>query len=554
MLQEFFELLYDSRPDGSYLLVWAPVAAGKGGESIWFSDIDAAADHIRASKSNIYFQVGLSGADYGPRQRCTVDSERPIVALPALFADIDFGEDGHKGKKYPPTIEDAMGLIHGTGYDPTVVVHSGHGLQAYWVFKEVWETDTDAERFKAILLLNRLKVSIQDRAAQHGWQVDSVQDLVRILRPPESWNTKGEPVQVKIIDIDESRQYNPDDLEELIPECAVPKKSCTQHNSEVKQAADGLIIAPGRRPPMTKFGVLQQVFGSKFIKTWSNSREDLSDKSPSGYDQALATMAAKAGWSSQEIVDLMISHREENSHDLKIKNVQYYARTVITAQETALNESFEADKTREAMAINDELAVDEKDSPEEKLRKRLSMTLGIKILKIEKYIMEPPEFRLYTTEGDAMLKIDDIDSQTRFRRRMMATTSKRPNDLKPREWAGVSQAILDLAKGNQVSVSEEATDVGQVKNWLRDYLEGRTPASQEDAAPLKAPFYDTGRWHLFIEPFLLWLQSKRGTIITSKDLCSRLRRGGCISRGINVKLEDGKYTTRNIWEVPQGII
>ena len=104
--------------------------------------LDQAVDFIlKNPKRDQYFQVGLSGKKYKKDQRCHLDESkgRPVIALPAVFADIDFGTRGHhKSKKYPPTLDDAMSVIHGHGFDPTVVVHSGHGLQAYWVFKESW--------------------------------------------------------------------------------------------------------------------------------------------------------------------------------------------------------------------------------------------------------------------------------------------------------------------------------------------------------------------------------------------------------------------------------
>ena len=61
-------------------------------------------------------------------------------------------------------------------------------------------------------------------------------------------------------------------------------------------------------------------------------RTDLPDSSASGYDQSLANFAANAGWSDQEIVNLLIAHRRTFGDDLNLNNPQKYQRTIATAR------------------------------------------------------------------------------------------------------------------------------------------------------------------------------------------------------------------------------
>ena len=54
----------------------------------------------------------------------------------------------------------------------------------------------------------------------------------------------------------------------------------------------------------------------KFKRSWEHRRPDMQDPSASGYDQSLANIALAAGWSDQEIANLMIAHRRKYGEDL----------------------------------------------------------------------------------------------------------------------------------------------------------------------------------------------------------------------------------------------
>lgn len=549
-LRDFFSLLYDDKPDKSHLLIWIP----KEG-SFWTPDIKKAVDFIlKDPKKNQYFQVGLSGKKYRKNQRCHLDEskDRPVIALPAAFADIDFGTDAHhKSKRYPPTLDDAMGLIHGRGFDPTVIVHSGHGLQAYWIFKEMWEFRSQPDRLKAMGFLRRIKACFQNAAMEHGWTIDSVQDLVRILRPPDSYNCKLEPKLVKVIELNDLK-YNPEDLEEFLPE-----DPGTTSSAEVSVTGEKLTIAGGRLPPTTKFAQLWSIFG-KFQSTWENQRSgDLSDTSPSGYDMALAGFAAQANWKAQEIVDLMIAHRENQGHDLKLKNIQYYARTIINARNRTISESYETKQDIQNIRLSEELSPSEEDTPEEKLRKDVSIRMGVKIIKIEKYLSEDPDYVIHIEYNgkieEMTLKIQHFTSQNQFRNKIAATTGKVITRFKPREWDNHTQQLLNLAEQNVKEVGDEASDKGAVRYWIEDYLENSNRLNLEDAAINKQPFVYEDNWYIFLENFLLWAKIKRGADITRKQLSTLVRRIGCKNKKFNIFIDNNERTSRSAYRVPKKI-
>jgi len=556
-LCDFFRLLYDDKPDGSHLLIWRP-GKKRGGSSFWTPDIDQAVDFIlKNPKRDQYFQVGLSGKKYKKDQRCHLDESkgRPVIALPAVFADIDFGTCGHhKSKRYPPTLDDAMSVIHGHGFDPTVVVHSGHGLQAYWVFKEMWELKTPEDRISAMKFLRRIKLCFHTIAMQQGWSIDSVQDLVRILRPPESYNCKKDPVIVKIIEFNDLR-YNPGDLEEFLPDDTNDNRSTD--SSKINLAGKRFILAKNRQPPPAKFAQLWAIFG-KFQATWENQRQgDLNDTSPSGYDMALAGFAARAKWKPQEIVDLLIAHREYHGHDLKFNNTQYYARTIINARDDAISESFEIQQDIKNLQLSEELNPSEEDSPSEKLRKDVSIRMGVKIIKIEKYLSEDPDYVIHIEYNgkveEITLKIQHFTSQPQFRNKIAATTGKIITRFKPKEWDNHIQQLLILAEENVREIGEEVSDKGVVKYWIEDYLESSNKLTLDEAVIDKQPFIHNGCWYIFLDNFSLWTKIKKGADIRQRQLGTLIRRLGCINQKFNVVLDNHERTSRSAFRVPREI-
>ena len=106
-------------------------------------------------------------------------------------------------------------------------------------------------------------------------------------------------------------------------------------------------LDPKADPPRAKFDALMQ--GNRFAQTWGHARSDLQDQSPSTYDMSLASQAVGAGWTDQEVTDLLIAHRRYQKVDLKLR-LDYYQRTLANARA-----SMGEDKVDEIDALIDEL-------------------------------------------------------------------------------------------------------------------------------------------------------------------------------------------------------
>ena len=60
----------------------------------------------------------------------------------------------------------------------------------------------------------------------------------------------------------------------------------------------------------------------QFAATWRRERKEF--PSQSEYDMSLANMAARAGWSDEEIVALVVSHRREGGEPLRLDRPRYF--------------------------------------------------------------------------------------------------------------------------------------------------------------------------------------------------------------------------------------
>ena len=120
-------------------------------------------------------------------------NEKDSHALSFLWADLDYGTEGHKqsAKNLPlPPDEEAARKIIADMPQPTLIIHSGGGLYPIWQFdKPVYITDEN--RAEVAARSEMWQKIIEAQAAKLKWHYGSgVGDLPRILRLPGSINRK----------------------------------------------------------------------------------------------------------------------------------------------------------------------------------------------------------------------------------------------------------------------------------------------------------------------------------------------------------------------------
>lgn len=215
---DFLTTLYGSAESG-YLYLWT----FPGKNTHWFpvTDLDRAADtaqRFSKSQKNVYFGVGLTAATKQKGRAAVPD----VTAIPGIWFDLDIADAAHAEANLPATVSEARQLVDEFPLPPSILVHSGHGLHAYWLFRELMDVTDDRPRD----LLQRFQAALRAKAVARGWKLDSTHDLARVLRLPGTTNYKSDPVPVTVIHSDESARYNYYDIDGFLPDA--PQAATTQ--------------------------------------------------------------------------------------------------------------------------------------------------------------------------------------------------------------------------------------------------------------------------------------------------------------------------------------
>jgi hypothetical protein len=245
---EFLWTLYGEEAPG-FLVLWRK----RDRRSRWI-----AADRLEEtlaiqSDEEVYFGVALQNQERALALARTDDpaqtrgTSESVIGVPGVWADIDVRGDAHQRGDLPPSFDAAHELAASFPLAPTLVVHSGHGLQVYWLFKEPWLVEEASERAQAQRLSRRFQATLQESATSRGWSVDDTSDLARVLRLPETFNTKvGERRPVEVVGWHPEHQYDPAEIERYLVE-DVPSGAASSKPSGVDTEAILAGVPKGQR-------------------------------------------------------------------------------------------------------------------------------------------------------------------------------------------------------------------------------------------------------------------------------------------------------------------
>jgi hypothetical protein len=233
--------LFAAHPDGRREPKWEPtaqaanlakVAACLEGWNVWFG--------CATRKQR------LNGGRRGGKDDC--------AHIVGLWVDVDIKGPGHAALELPDE-DQAYNLINEFPLPPTVIVHSGHGLQAWWALQEPHEIAGSD-------LLTRWGATWARRSAEAGHHLDNVFDAPRIMRLPGTVNHKPgcDPAPVTIVHDDWRNRYGEDDIDQWLdpaPEPVVnhhgipyigPGRPGDAYNARhtCEQLLQGLGFIPGR--------------------------------------------------------------------------------------------------------------------------------------------------------------------------------------------------------------------------------------------------------------------------------------------------------------------
>lgn len=187
-IREWLERLYANSP--GYFGI-TPFSGGGPQKTKWFatSQLDAAERTIQqnAEVADLYLSVATHIA---PQE--TRGGEKTVLSIPGFWGDLDIGTFGHKPASLPnpETEEEALGILDGLP-EASMVMHSGGGLQGFWIFENgPWILETEEEKEQAKKAIQEWGNLLEQQGKARGFHVDKVADLARILRVPGSINHK----------------------------------------------------------------------------------------------------------------------------------------------------------------------------------------------------------------------------------------------------------------------------------------------------------------------------------------------------------------------------
>ena len=552
--REFLTALWGDPPPG-VILIWTLPKK----ESHWSTKLDPVnQDMQRHAHEDVYTGVGIANRN---RARFTSQNkltEEEVGGLAGMWSDIDWAHPVHRKPNLPPSLEHAMETLEEAQFEPTLLVNSGHGLQAWWLFEVPWMFHSPEDHELGRRAAQWWHQHIQGLYTARGWTTDSVFNLDRIMRLPGTWNNRipGERKAVEVIRETE-RRYTPYDFLDLIPEdfqtsTPPPGRTGTRGRGQNRRGAgenvgnggnSGLALDPDAEPSAVRLEALLKG-NPKFRKSWEQDRTDMSDQSASAYNLSLATMAIRAGWPDQEVVNLLICWRREHGHDLKLRE-GYYAMTIDKAKEPFVTAEAEEQ-------LDDALRQPPEDQPEV-LKDNLDTLLTVNIIRIVKYLGDPPIYYMYTQQGDITLgEIDSITSQKKFRDQVAAATGVWIPAVSRKAWDQRVQAILLVCE--EIDVGDASHPTQETIAWLDEYLLEKPPREEyewQKAAENKLPFIHDEKVHIFLDDFRRWLDLTMGHQVTPYFLSLRLQQCNVALDKVNLKIGNSR-TSRSCWELPRG--
>ena len=220
--QAFKDILFGDAETG-----WLTVFYIPGRHTHWFP-ITASIPDLDLEQ-NCYLGIGIRE---GKPDNCGGRGKtNDIIGIPGLWLDLDYQSPGaHKTRQpLPPTEDAAKSLLDAAPYKPSLVVHSGHGLQVYWLFKELVFFDTRDDRETFSRLCRGWQRLFQQAACDRGWHVDSTADLARVLRIPGTYNLKTDEAREVTVREANDFRYSASDFNDFAePEASpAPRISAT---------------------------------------------------------------------------------------------------------------------------------------------------------------------------------------------------------------------------------------------------------------------------------------------------------------------------------------
>lgn len=538
----FLQLLWDNPPPGQVLVWHGPPQR----RSVWYFSLDDVKVEGYLDR-DLYTGVGIAALDAKLGDRIRAKREE-VIGIAGMWADIDVAGPAHQKPNLPPTDDTAQDILLQAPLPPTVVVHSGHGLQAWWLFEDgPWLFESDTDRDRAEQLSYSWYYYLLRIAENSGYTIDATWDLPRVLRLPGTVNNKvpNAPCPVTVLTWDGPRMSR-EAFFEVVPLISPP----TRVQPPLREPGDaaGHILVEGldaeAEPPFDKFHALLDN-SPQFRRTWERNRPDLTDQSASGYDLSLAAQSAAVGWTDSEITALLVASRRYYGDKIKSDPAYYYGRTVARArQPQSINGTGNVEIEREIKQA------DLSEPQAEVYRK-----LGLRLSHVVKRGQSRAAYELVLADGRVVVvgRATDLLSAAKVQAAVYDATGIHTRKPKGVQWDMVVDALTMLTVELAEVPVDEATET---REWLATLLLTAGHCATEDdlqvwaTQPTSEATLYTGDVLYFKLPGLRLKLQTEGVNIPNRDLALRVSRLGSQPHRLHFYLE-GKQYKRRVWFVSE---
>lgn len=316
----FLHALWGDKPPG-LIQIWR-----LGDRRSFYAKAVPGAAYYADGNVDVYTGVALAAKDHGRYHRAKAAQ---AVAIAGLWLDIDVCGGPDRKAGVAPTLDAAVEIAHHIA-EPTLVVGSGYGAHAWYLFDEPWRFATVDEQAQAALASAGWYALHRAAARAAGWSIDHTHDLARLLRPPGTLNGKGpDPVPVTTI-ADGGPRHDRGRLLEQAADGGGDAQLALDTTDPTLPVVD---VGPARALAVEVLDALIEN-SPEFRRTWTHARKE--PWSMSEYDLALCSIAAQAGLADQQLADLIALHRRTyDPADTKGQRLDYVRRTVAKARRGA---------------------------------------------------------------------------------------------------------------------------------------------------------------------------------------------------------------------------
>ncbi len=541
--------------------------------SAFFVDAESAANYAesKSGSQNIYFSLSAFGPTAKKRGK-----EADVAALLTAGIDIDLKSDVHSKDNLPATTEEALKYVDLAfpGMRPTIITHTGNGIQCFYVLKEPVVLQDDADRASAKQFCADVWHNFQYHMAKDGYTIDSTFDLARVMRVAGTYNIK-DPKNHKLVKVLEhsGQYYEPEDLEPFFIE--EKRKIIKQiSNSDASDKYD-LVLDSEANPPEDKMVGMKE--DPDFVALWNKEIDEMlkartksdgteGDCSLSMYDMKLASKAVRWSWTPQEIANLIIGFRRRHAkkpEDIyKALRSKYMCRTIsmafesytkILESENLTNLNMEMAIVKNKLSSGEKLNESDKGSVTKSIDS-LSSFLGARFKKLLKYTSDPASYEILFEDGRRLSigPASNLLNQQTLRTKVFEFCGVFP----PAKSKGDFEKLINWMglKINQdiVETAGETRDTDRLVEWVNDYVQSYAinPSPDDSMDGAQEPFMNGKRVCVFGARLRNYIMADKSDRISPKDFGLTMRKIGCKHEYMNfTRPTSGNRTSASVYDV-----